>query len=269
MSKALIIGIILVLTVIAGGYFLIFQTPPTPPVISTPTAISTPSISSNQPTLTSPQPESIITGPLVIRGYVPKNWTFEGQFRMKLLDDKRKLIIQDRVPVEWDAENQKDALYFVESYNYHTTSKSGYLVLENDNPSGLPENHKSTETPIYFNSPPQGTVYLFLYSPEEDIKISTSVACQVVLPEPVIIGLSKTPIKDTLNLLAKKMHPDFFVKSLNLKNGTLTIEFPDIYGFTTGGSCAQGINSAEVVKTALQFPGVKQVKITPDSIFQP
>ena len=128
---------------------------------------------------------------------------------------------------------------------------------------------KNIEILVNFSKPPPDTVYLFLYNPEEDKKICDCVACQVVLPEPVKIAHTETPIKDTLNLLAKKMHPDFYVKSLNLKDGVLALEFPFVSGISEGGSCQQGIYSLQVSKTALQFPEVKSVKFVPYSIFQP
>lgn len=265
MLKALIIGIILIVLVFGVGLLNVRKPGSHPSVFPSPT----PQISSNLPILLTPQPDATLTGPLIIKGYVPKNWTFEGQFRLQLLDNRRNIILADRVPVEWDAKNQKEILYFVSSYNYRTTASSGFLVLQNDNPSGLPENSKRIEIPVKFAAPLPGTAYLFLYSPAEDQKLSENPACQTVLPEAVSIGLSKTPLKDTLNLLAKRMHPDFYVKSLNLKNGLLTIEFPEINGFTTGGSCAQGINTTEVLKTAQQYSEVKEVKIIPATIFQP
>jgi hypothetical protein len=261
--KALIIGTLLVIIVVSGSYFMNLKTINQWPPAGNPSP--TPQVSIVKPTLLTPQPDSTITGPLVIKGYVPKSWTFEGQFRMQLLDDKRQLIIEDRVPVERDSENQKETLYFIESYNFHTMAKSGFLVLADDNPSGLPENQKSTEIQIKFASPPTGTVYLFDQgsgNPEIDNE------CQIILPRAVDIGISKTPIKDTLNLLARHMHPDFYVKSLNLEDGILSIDFPDIPSFTTGGSCAQGINRLMVEKTALQFPEVKQIKLSA-GMFQP
>lgn len=221
------------------------------------------------PQLIFPSPGGTIVGPLVIRGYVPKSWTFEGQFRMQLLDSKRNIILDDRVPVEWDSENSKNTLYFVESYNFHTNAGSGFLILRNDNPSGLPENEKSTEIKVKFSPPPVNTVYLYQFDLEEDKRICDCTACQVTLPIPVTLGNTASPIKDTLNLLAGRMHPDFYVKSLNLKNGVLSVEFPHISGFTTGGSCAQMVNMLEVKKTALQFSEVKQVQILPRSMFQP
>jgi hypothetical protein len=188
---------------------------------------------------------------------------------MQLLDNRRRIILADRVPVEWDNENTKDTLYFVESFNYHTSAESGFLVLLNDNPSGLPENEKKLEIPIYFATSPPDTVYLFLYDSAEDRKICDCVACQVVLPVPVTIGRTSTPIKETLNILARRMHPDFYVKSINLKAGVLTVEFPVIAGFTEGGSCKQGINASQIVKTARQFSEVKSVRFLPEFMFQP
>lgn len=250
--------------------------------VAAPVTFDTPSPSI--PILMMPKPNETITGPLVIKGFVSKSWTFEGQFLVRLLDANRRTILQDRVPVEWDNENQKDTLYFVESYNYHTTAKSGFLVLENDNPSGLSENQKSFEIPVKFSPPPPGTVYLFFYHPEEDKKISDLVACQVHLPVTRYLGQSKTPIKDTIELLLKgptadeikagyasefPAHPDFYLKSLNLKNGVLTMEFPNVGGFTEGGSCAMGIRVGQITKTVLQFPEVKSFKYTPESLWQP
>ena len=260
--------VVAVLLLLAPFLFLWYLFNPLSPTLRPPLSppSPTPTIMGVVPILLSPQPGETLVGPLVIKGYVPKSWVFEGQFQMKLLDNKRRLIVQGRVPVEWDGDNKKDPLYFVESYNYRTSAESGFLVLGNDNPSGLPENQKSYEIAVKFATPSPGTVYLFnLGSGDPEIDNQ----CQIVLPRAVNIGASQTPVKDTLNRLAKSMHTDFYVKSVNLKNGLLTIEFPPIPGFTTGGSCAQGLNFLKVTKTALQFPEVRQVRIIPDSIFQP
>jgi hypothetical protein len=254
--KALLIALLLIL-ILAGGAAVL---------TTKPLLISLPTSSVDQPKLITPQSGDTITGPLVIKGYIPKSWVFEGQFQMRLLDADRQPIPTDStsVPVDWN--QNSESLYFVQTYNFHTSSPSGFLILENDNPSGLPQNKKSIEVPINFSLPPTGTVYLFdQFTGNSQVDAS----CQVVLPRAFNLGLSKTPIKDTLSLLAKSMHPDFYIKSLNLKNGLLTIEFPNVPGFTTGGSCAQNVNRLKVEKTALQFPEVKEIKIIPDSIFQP
>lgn len=220
------------------------------------------------PQLLTPKAGDTLVGPLVIKGYVPKSWTFEGQFRMQLLDSSRRIIIEDRVPVEWDSENRKETLYFVESYNYHTQAKSGFLILQNDNPSGLPENEKSVEVSVSFSQTSPGTAYVFdLLS--ENAPIDSQ--CQVVLPRIVDIGTTKTPIRDTLNLIWMFQDPmsGLTIKSVNLKGSTLYVEIPEVPGTTSGGACQQGINRLMLEKTALQFPQVKQVKFIPDNLFQP
>ncbi len=262
----LLVPVILVTGLIALITFFSIREKPQSPENFTATSTEITADPLSTPLLQTPRSGETVTGPLVIKGQVPKSWTFEGQFQMQLLDDRRHLILTDRVPVEWDNENNKLTLDFIESYNYQTQAKSGFLVLRNDNPSGLPENEKSFEIPIKFSSSDPGTIYLFQPGTGNS-EIDSQ--CEAVLPQPANIGVTQTPIKDTLNLLARSMHPDFYVKSLNLVNGLLTIEFPVINTFTSGGSCAQRIHYLQVAKTALQFPQVEQIKIVPESIFQP
>jgi len=56
--------------------------------------------------------------------------------------------------------------------------------------------------------------------------------------------------------------------SLN-KNGTLTLEFTEVPGFTSGSSCQVGIMMQEILKTVRQFPQVKSIVFKPDSLFEP
>jgi len=53
------------------------------------------------------------------------------------------------------------------------------------------------------------------------------------------------------------------------KNGNLTLEFTEVPGFTSGGSCRVGILTQEILKTVRQFPQVKKIELYPDSLFQP
>jgi spore germination protein GerM len=63
---------------------------------------------------------------------------------------------------------------------------------------------------------------------------------------------------------------DFKLLDINLdSNGTLTLTFNDVPGFTTGGSARMLILSKSIEKTALQFSQVKRVIFEPDTLFQP
>jgi len=99
------------------------------------------------------------------------------------------------------------------------------------------------------------------------------------------IPKSATPIRDTIELLIEGKltkeeeelgfitefpHPGFRLVGLDLKkDGTLVLEFTEIFGFTTGGSSRILVMREQIEKTALQFAAVKRVEYYPESLFQP
>ncbi|MDX9970759.1 MAG: GerMN domain-containing protein [Candidatus Gracilibacteria bacterium] len=65
-------------------------------------------------------------------------------------------------------------------------------------------------------------------------------------------------------------HPDFKLLEANLdENGTLTLDFTVVPGFTSGGSMRMKILSSQIEKTALHLPEVKKVKYKNEELFQP
>jgi len=90
-------------------------------------------------------------GPLVIKGTVESGWMFEGVMPVKLLDASRAEIAsgsaKETVPGSWQSGK---AVEFSVELTFTTESASGFLVFENDNPSGLPQNAKSFELPVKF-----------------------------------------------------------------------------------------------------------------------
>ena len=105
-----------------------------------------------------------------------------------------------------------------------------------------------------------------------------------VLPVKRAIPRTKTPVQDAIKLLIRGdlawaersagfttefPHSKFKLKSAKLKNGVLTLTFPDIPGFTTGGAARVGLLAQSIRKTARQFPQVRQVIFEPEYLFQP
>jgi hypothetical protein len=90
-------------------------------------------------------------GPLVIKGTVESGWMFEGVMPVKLLDASRQEIASgsatETVPGSWQSGKPVE---FSVSLTFTTDSSSGFLIFENDNPSGLPQNAKSFELPVKF-----------------------------------------------------------------------------------------------------------------------
>jgi len=132
-------------------------------------------------------------------------------------------------------------------------------------------------------------VLLYYYNPSLDTDESNNILCSekglVVIERE--IPFTKTPIKDTLNLLLKgkeNLTPEdlsegittefplegFSLKELNLQpNGTLILKFEDPLNKTSGGSCRTRILWLQIEKTAKQFEEVKKVEFLPEELFQP
>jgi spore germination protein GerM len=132
------------------------------------------------------------------------------------------------------------------------------------------------------NTATQKTVQLYYYNS----KFDKTQGCDTnaVLPVARQIPVSQTPIQDTIRLLIKGElqtseksagfttefpNPGFKLVGANLKSGQLTLEFTEVPGFTSGGSCRISLLASQITKTALQFPEVKTVKFLPEELFQP
>lgn len=101
--------------------------------------------------VTSPTPNMAISKskPLVITGKAVGPWYFEASFPVKLLDSAGNVLAQGPAQAQGDW-MVVTFVPFQATLNFTTTATSGTLVLQNDNPSGLPENAKSISIPVTF-----------------------------------------------------------------------------------------------------------------------
>lgn len=120
------------------------------PTMPSPTTASSPNPMTT-PIITTPQSNSKITSPLTISGTVPPGWMFEATAHVKLADDEGNNIaagvITEKTPGTWMSGNPVE---FTNTLPFQTSAKSGYLIIEADNPSGLPENNKQFIIPVKF-----------------------------------------------------------------------------------------------------------------------
>lgn len=96
-----------------------------------------------------PKADSIISSPLVVKGEAPGPWFFEASFPVKLVDEQGNLIVAAPVSAESDPLTENFVPYKT-LLEFNTTATSGYLILNNDNPSGLIENSLSVKIPVKF-----------------------------------------------------------------------------------------------------------------------
>ncbi|MDO8742174.1 MAG: Gmad2 immunoglobulin-like domain-containing protein [bacterium] len=237
--------------------------------------------------LETPSPNSVVRSPLMISGKARGNWYFEASFPVKLYDANRKLLTQ--VPAQAQSEwMTTDYVPFAATLTFDTpTTPTGVLVLEKDNPSGLPEHADQLEVPIVFTTtPPTVTpITLYFYNPALDqgpggaqCSKNGLVAVGRALPKTI------TPLSDAIRLLlrgdlspserAKGITTEFPLEGVSLKNATIvngvaTLTFNDPENRTGGGSCRTAVLWAQIEATAKQFPSITTVRFLPKDLFQP
>ncbi|MGC9603413.1 MAG: GerMN domain-containing protein [Minisyncoccia bacterium] len=232
-----------------------------------------------------PKAGELIPSPLVVGGIANAGWTvFEGVAgTMTLYDDNNSNLGQAQLMADTDW--TKPPVHFTATLDFSPPStNSGRLDFSSDNPSGDPVRQQHFTMPVKFASVTAQTkkIELFYYNKTKDADSSCS--RDAVLPVEREIPISMTPIQDTVNLLLKGNLSDvdklagfqtefplsgFSLTGANLKNGILTLQFNDSQNRSGGGSCRVMLLWAQISKTALQFPEVKQVRFQPETLFQP
>ncbi|MDO8594355.1 MAG: Gmad2 immunoglobulin-like domain-containing protein [bacterium] len=97
-----------------------------------------------------PRPNTVIESPLVVKGMARGNWFFEASFPVKLFDGNGELLAS--VPAQAKGEWMTTEFVPFEatlSFKMPTTTV-GLLLLQKDNPSGLPEHDDALRVPVRF-----------------------------------------------------------------------------------------------------------------------
>lgn len=107
----------------------------------------------------------------------------------------------------------------------------------------------------------------FVKPVEREISVNGDIIKQTV---DLLIQGNLTEEEKANGFVTEYPNAEFKLLKSNLdKNGNLTLEFTEVPGFTSGGSCRVGILTQEILKTVRQFPQVKKIELYPDSLFQP
>ncbi len=101
--------------------------------------------------LDTPKPNEVIQSPLAIEGEARGYWFFEASFPAKLLDEKGKELGRAIVQAQSDWMTENFVRFRATLEFQKSTTGKGTLILEKDNPSGLPENADWLEIPVNFS----------------------------------------------------------------------------------------------------------------------
>jgi Immunoglobulin-like domain of bacterial spore germination. len=98
----------------------------------------------------SPRPNARIASPSTISGQARGKWFFEADFPVKLFDENNNEIGRGSAQAQsdWMTEDFVEFLAVIE-FDAPTTA-TGTLILEKNNPSGLPEHNNQLIVPVKF-----------------------------------------------------------------------------------------------------------------------
>jgi hypothetical protein len=148
---------------------------------------------------------SLIKSPVKITGKIDSSWMYDGIFPVKLLDDRKQVIIstfaRETEAGSWD---KKGKVSFSVNLKYKTKVKSGYLVFETNNSANRLQTKKVFEMPVSFT---QDAVNLKTYSSEK---------YQFTFKYPVSLNLKEQKIATDLLNLQFNENINFYVSEKKL-----------------------------------------------------
>lgn len=224
--------------------------------------------------ITSPDRNDQVSSPIEIRGEARGGWYFEADFPVKLYGSNGQLLASDVATAQgdWMTEN---FVPFRASLNYELAEDAdGVLVLEKDNPSGLPENYDEIRIPVRLSANPTMTTVQVYFS---NLVLDPSVDCNTVYP--VSRSVEQTPamaraaLEELLEGVTNNernqgyrsnLNTGVSINSLTIIDGVARVDFSSELGRNVGGSCLVTAIRAQITETLKQFPTVDEVEISID-----
>ena len=230
--------------------------------------------------LSNPRPNQIIESPLFIKGEARGLWFFEASFPIKLFDENNFLlgITIAQALGNWMTE---DFVQFSATLPLAVSStKKGVLILEKDNPSGLPENADELRVPVVFKEVTEETkekmvVKISLsdsrFVNEPYFDCSKTIALEREVPKTQAVAsaaleaLLRGATKEEINQgFVSNINSGVRIQSLTIKDGLAKVDFDEQLEFQVGGSCKVAAIRAQITETLKQFSTVNSVIISID-----
>ncbi|MFA6410624.1 MAG: DUF333 domain-containing protein [Candidatus Buchananbacteria bacterium] len=215
--------------------------------------------------------------PLEITGQAKGSWFFEASFPIKLLDEKNQVIAQTVATAQgdWMTQNFVDfKAILVGSILSQAGQIPVTLVLERDNPSGLPQNDEKISIPLILNQPETTKINIFFGNSKLDPEVMDCkkvFAVQKIVPKTLAIGqaaleeLLKGPSEaDKIAGYFTSINSGVKIQKLTIENGVANVDFDQTLQSGVGGSCKVAAIAAQITETLKQFPTVKKVVISID-----
>jgi hypothetical protein len=217
-----------------------------------------------------PKPNDVVSSPLTITGKARGPWYFEAQFPIKIKDANGTVLGTTTAHAIGDWMTT-DFVPFTATLTFSPSSTAtGSLVLQKDNPSGLPQNDDSLVVPIRFNNQTL-TVKTFF---NNIIQNPNAFNCSAVFPVNRTIAFTQATARAALTELLKGPSTNEIIQGyqtlipagttlndITISNGTATADFSSNLN-TAAGSCRVSEIRAQITQTLKQFPTITNVIIS-------
>ncbi len=225
--------------------------------------------------VTTPRPNGTITSPLTITGEARGQWFFEAQFPITLVDSIGTVVATAtaRAQGEWMTENFVP--FTAEITFTNPLTSTGQLLLSNDNPSGINALSNSLYFPIIFSTNQQKEQSIKVFFGNNTL--GSNGDCVTVYPINRTIGSTVAVARAAIDQLlagpkASEKNDGYFsniaagttVQSINIIDGTATVDFSKELDENSGGSCKVSLIRSQIEQTLKQFSTVTKVIITVD-----
>lgn len=97
-----------------------------------------------------PHPFKQVASPLTISGQARGTWFFEASAPVQLVDESGTVLAESFIEAQGEWMTEEFVEFSGEVIFDPGRSKTGTLILQNDNPSGLPENALALQIPVRF-----------------------------------------------------------------------------------------------------------------------
>ncbi len=221
--------------------------------------------------VTTPQKGQIITSPLTLTGQAKGSWYFEASAPVKLVDEQGKELAAGNIQAQGDWMTTDYVPFKGELKFLNTATTSGTLILQNDNPSGLPANQRELKIPVVISA--QETIKIKAYFNND--RLDPQITCYKVFPVAREIPKTQAVARAALEELLKgvtdqekaqgyltSINPGVVIQKLDIIQGVAKVDFDETLERAVGGSCRVTAIRSQITQTLEQFSTVEQVVIS-------
>lgn len=228
--------------------------------------------------VTNPKPNDVIKSPAIVEGKARGTWYFEASFPAHVVDANNQVLGTSPIQAKGDWMTN-DFVPFDGKISFESpTTATGFIVFQNDNPSGLIENFKEYRIPVRFETvlPVTTTVKVFfknqlkLTKGQDDcttvFSVERVVSSTAAIGRAAILELLKgVNASEKTNGYTTSLAGGVEIQNLTIENGVARVDFNSALDQSIGGSCRVAAIRAQITETLKQFPTVKTVIISRNS----